>query len=87
MAFIIRIGGTNEFVSKIDLNDRMCCPPGSVDLVEGRSNPTVMLFATLDEAIAAAKQVWTIEGFHTNVEPVGSPTRELADPANFLPRQ
>lgn len=66
--FVIRIGGTSEFVSKIDPNDPRCCPPGSVDLVPGWGNPKALRFATREEAEQAAKQVFEIEGFHNTVE-------------------
>ena len=66
--FAIRIGGTNEFVSKIDPDDSSCMPPGSVDLVEGRDHKDVLVFHSLEEAEAASKEVFEIEGFHNTVE-------------------
>jgi hypothetical protein len=66
--FMIRIGGTSEFVSKIDANDKRSWPPGRVDLCEGWINPKALTFETMDEALEAADQVWNIEGFHTSVE-------------------
>lgn len=67
-SFSIRIGGSNDFVSKIDPEDRRSCPPGSVDLVEGINHPDVMKFGTLDEALEAADLVFSIEGFHNSIE-------------------
>lgn len=58
--FMIRIGGTKDFVSKIG--------PRQVELVSGWSNRDSLHFKTLDEAIDAAEQVWNIEGFHVQVE-------------------
>jgi hypothetical protein len=66
--YIIRIGGTSDFVSKIDPDDSRCYPPGSVELVKGWNNPQALRFATLEEAEQAAKQVFEIEGFHNTVE-------------------
>lgn len=66
--FVIRIGGTSDFVSKIDPNDPRCYPPGSVDIVSGWNNPQALRFATREEAEQAAKQVFEIEGFHNTVE-------------------
>jgi len=68
--FAIRIGGTNDFVSKIDPDDPRCCPPGSVDLVPGRYHPKVLHFSTQEEAEEAARQVFEIEGFHNTVEEI-----------------
>ena len=68
MAFLIRIGGTNDFVSKIDPNDKRCYPPGSVDTVPGWSNPKALRWSTKEEAEAASRLVFEIEGFHNTVE-------------------
>lgn len=66
--FAIRIGGTNDFVSKIDPNDPRCWPPGSVDVVPG---PTKALhFETEEEAKEASEQVFQIEGFHNTIEEI-----------------
>lgn len=67
--FTIRIGGTNEFVSDIDPEWARSWPPGKVELVEGWENSDSLQFNTMDEAVAAAVQVWEIEGFHASVEP------------------
>ena len=66
--FIIRIGGTNEFVSDIDPNWKRAWPPGKVEMVGGWDNPRALKFGTMDAAIEAAVQVWDIEGFHTSIE-------------------
>ena len=66
--FKIRIGGTSEFVSKIDEHCPRSWPPGKVDLVEGWDNPYAIIFPTMDAALSAADKVWDIEGIHTSVE-------------------
>jgi hypothetical protein len=66
--FKIRIGGSGDFVSKIDPYDRRCAPPGRVDVVAGWDNPGAMTFDSLDEALRHADMVWGIEGFHTSIE-------------------
>ena len=66
--FIIRIGGTGEFVSDIDPDWKRAWPPGKVEVVEGWENPEALKFDTMDAAIKAAVQVWDIEGFHTSIE-------------------
>ena len=65
--FLIRIGGTREFVSKI-VEVFQAWPNGYVEIVEGWENPNALRFATMEEALVAADQVWNIEGFHTSVE-------------------
>lgn len=71
--FVIRIGGTNEFVSDIQTGyyARWGSPNESVTLVEGWDNPAIRTYRTLDSALAAADQVWDIEGFHTSIEAKG----------------
>ena len=71
--FIIRIGGTREFVSSIQTGyySRWGSPAKKVTLVEGWDNPTIRPYQTMDEAIRAAVQVWDIEGFHTTIEAIG----------------
>ena len=68
--FMIRIGGTNEFVSDIRTGyySRFGSPAQSVAFVEGWNNPEICLYQTMDEALKAADLVWEIEGFHTSVE-------------------
>jgi hypothetical protein len=65
--FMIRIGGTRDFVSKI-VGVFAAWPNGYVEVVDGWENPASLKFKTLDEALIAADQVWNIEGFHTSVE-------------------
>ena len=65
--FMIRIGGTRDFVSKI-VEVFAAWPDGYVEVVDGWENPESLKFETLDEALVAADQVWNIEGFHTSVE-------------------
>lgn len=68
--FKIRIGGTSEFVSNIHTGyyRRWGTPAEGVVLVEGWDNPAARIYKTMDEALAAADQVWDIEGFHTSIE-------------------
>ena len=66
--FMIRIGGTNEFVSEIDPHCKRSWPPGNVEICEGWLNPNTMVFDTMDEALEAADKVWGIEGYHTSIE-------------------
>ena len=44
MAYKIRLGGTNEFVSGIDPYASHCSPPGEVTFVEGWENPSAIVF-------------------------------------------
>ena len=64
----IRLGGTNEFVSKIDPTWARASPPGKVDFVEGWDNPLALVYETYEDAKTAANEVGDIEGFHTSVE-------------------
>jgi hypothetical protein len=68
--FMIRIGGTSEFVSEIDPLWKRASPPGKVEVCEGWMNPNAMVFDTMDKALNAASKVWNIEGFHTSIETV-----------------
>ena len=63
--FMIRIGGTRDFVSVLDTHWA-----GGVETCEGWCNPKALLFETLDAALKAADAVWDIEGFHTSIETV-----------------
>jgi len=66
--FMIRIGGTSDFVSEIDPHYERCSPPGKVETTPGWRNPLALSFNTMDEALVAADQVWEIEGIHTSIE-------------------
>ena len=66
MTFLIRIGGTNNFVSNINPTDPTCCPPGSVETVRGREG--AIEFETQEEAKEASRLVFEIEGFHNTIE-------------------
>ena len=68
--FMIRIGGTSDFVSDIDPDWKRCWPPGKVDVCNGWDNPDALKFETMDDALAAADHVWNIEGYHTSIEPL-----------------
>ena len=70
--FTLRLGGTSEFVSKIDPDDPRCSPPGSIETVHGWGNPEALRFDTLDAALRAGDQAWKAEGFHISVERIGS---------------
>ena len=63
--FMIRIGGTSDFVSFIDPHWA-----GGVEICQGWENPKALKYGTMDEALKAADQVWDIEGFHTSIETV-----------------
>ena len=75
MAYKIRLGGTNEFVSRIvpdwprahRLHGRS---PGIVYFVKGWDNPEAKIWENLKDAKIAEKEVWDIEGFHTSIEKV-----------------
>ena len=71
MSYKIRLGGTRDYVSKIDPTWDRAFPPGKVDFVEGHNNPLALHFKTMDEAKTAADKVWNIEGFHTTIDEVG----------------
>ena len=68
--FMIRIGGTSEFVTNIQTGyySRFGTPEDGVTLVKGWTDPAVLSYQTMDEALEAASQVWDIEGFHTSIE-------------------
>jgi hypothetical protein len=68
--FIIRIGGTCEFVSNIrdGYYSRWGAPGKSVTLVEGWDHPSIFVYKTMDEALSAADKVYEIEGRHTSIE-------------------
>lgn len=67
--YMIRIGGTSEFVSKIvGVFERW--PNGYIEVVAGWTSPASLKFETMDEALVAADEVWNIEGFHTSIEMV-----------------
>lgn len=68
--YMLRMGGTNEFVSNIDPTDACCIPPGSVDTVVGWNNRKALHFDTLCDAKIAQVQVMDIEGCSTTIETV-----------------
>jgi len=68
--FIIRIGGTSEFVSDLEARE-LRQTGGKIEVVEGWGNRRALKFETMDAAIKAAVQVWKIEGFHTLIEATG----------------
>ena len=57
MAYKLRIGGTNDFVSVIDPWDKGSYPPGRVDVVSGWDNPAAIIFDSLEAAHKAADKV------------------------------
>jgi hypothetical protein len=66
--FMIRIGGTKEFVSLI--SDGHTHRSRKIELCEGWRNSSALTFKTMEEALTAADKVWDIEGFHTSIETV-----------------
>ena len=68
--FMIRIAGTSKFVISIQTGyySRFGSPANGVTLGEGRDNPAILSYQTMDEALEAASQVWKIDGCHTLVE-------------------
>ena len=70
--FMIRVGGTSQFVSDIQSGyySRFGSPSQGIALVEGWDNPGIRIYNTMDAALEAADQVWEIEGFHTSIETV-----------------
>ena len=68
MAYRIRLGGTNEFVSAIDAHASHCYPPGEVKFVEGWNNPAAIVFLTKTSAETAKKKLWEIDPLHTHLE-------------------
>jgi hypothetical protein len=66
----LRVGGSNDFVSKIDPDDPMCVPPGSADYVPGWDNPDALVFETEEEAQAGADLVLKADGVHVVVEEI-----------------
>ena len=69
--FMVRIGGTRDFVSIIDPDCDRSWPRGNVKIVEGWDNPLALKYASMEAAKAAGASVWEIEGFHTSVESTG----------------
>jgi hypothetical protein len=67
--FMVRVGGTSEFVSNIDPDDERSSPPGNVEIVEGWDNPLALKYVSMEAAKDAGASVWEIEGFHTSIEP------------------
>jgi hypothetical protein len=70
--FMVRICGTNEFVSKIDPHCDRSWPPGYVELVQGWDNPLALKYDSMEAAKAAGAAVMNIEGYHNSIEPIGS---------------
>tara|TARA_B100000131_G_C17803139_1_gene486400 strand:- start:365 stop:637 length:273 start_codon:yes stop_codon:yes gene_type:complete len=70
--FMIRVGGTNKFITKIQTGyySRWGTPSKSVSMESGWDNKNNLRYQTMDEALKAAKQVWDIEGVHTSIERV-----------------
>jgi len=69
--FRIRVGGSNDFVSKINPDDPRCVPPGDVEYVTGLDNDQALEFDELDDALCAAADVFAIDGVHTTIEALG----------------
>jgi hypothetical protein len=69
--YAIRVCGSNDYVSKIDKNDKRCWPPGSVDYVPSFKVWAIKKFPTQLGAERAAKLVGKIDGVHCDVENLG----------------
>jgi hypothetical protein len=69
--FMVRVGGTNKFVSTIDPDDDRSWPRGNVKIVEGWDNPLAKKYTSMEAAKDAGAAAGEIEGFHTSIEPVG----------------
>jgi hypothetical protein len=67
--FRIRVGGSNDYVIKIDPDDRRCSPPGSVEYGAGCDG--AMVFDDFDEALSAAASVFEIDGVHVSIMAYG----------------
>lgn len=74
--FILRRGGTNDFVSEIIPDADYCSPPGDVNYVEGWTNPDMLTFTSLGEAEAQKKIVEYIDGCHISIEKKYNPDYE-----------
>ena len=68
MRFALRIGGTNEFVSKIDADDPCCSRPGSIETVKGWDHENILFFDDACSALAAEDVVANIEGCSCSIE-------------------
>ena len=70
--FIIRIGGTSEFVSNIlgGYYSRWGTPVRDVTMVEGWDHPDIIVYKTMDEALIEAGKVYEITGRQTSIETV-----------------
>jgi hypothetical protein len=68
--FMIRIGGTSEFVTEINEDYKLAWPPGLVETEPGWTNPKALKYETMEEALTAAMSVWEIEGCHTSIEKI-----------------
>ena len=66
--YVLRVCGSNDFVSKIDTTYAGCYPPGRVELVVGRFHPRIKRYSTRLGAERAVRLVEKIEGFHCDIE-------------------
>ena len=62
MSYKLRLGGTKEFVSKIEPCDEL------VEFVEGWDNPSAIVFPTRTSANRAMDKIWEIDGFNIVIE-------------------
>lgn len=72
MSFVLRIGGTSEFVSRIDADDPRCSPPGSIETVAGWDHPGMLRFATREAAELARIEAEDADLCHIVTEEVAS---------------
>lgn len=68
--YILRRGGTSEFVSEIIPDAEYCSPPGDVKYVSGWTNPKMLSFASSEQALVEAKIVEYIDGVTISIEEV-----------------
>ena len=68
--FVLRQSGTSNFVTNINTSyySRFGSPAEKVELQEGWGNPAALSFKTMDQAIAAAKEAYKIEGYYFSIE-------------------
>ncbi len=68
--YVLRVCGSNDFVSKINPNDTSCYPPGSVEYVPYFKTWAMKKYPTRVGAERAAKLVGKLDGVHCDVENV-----------------
>ena len=64
----LRVGGTNEYVSKIDPDDTTCFPPGSIATVEGIGHEEALGYTNLARARGDQFMAEYLEGCTISLE-------------------